>query len=320
MACWRNLWDELIGGGRLHARRGDLREQCDGRRGRDHQHQPRPGLEPPAGTAIARVVSLGTSGLVAAFAFDENSPSTRRTRPSWRATAPSARRCTCPASSAWRCRSTASTLGDGHRRDQQPARPDDRDDARSLGQPGADERLGDHAHEGARRRRRRAAGVRALRARRRGRYQRPGARPASYLRANPVASTTDRRVAASTGVLPLNTWTHLASTYDGANFRFYVNGVLVGTTATAPSTGPNGASASAATRRPPASVLRSSTRCASTTARSRRRRSRCTCNCPIIQPRLELLRLLKAVPIARDRDRALRADQPARFPHSGGQT
>jgi hypothetical protein len=58
-----------------------------------------------------------------------------------------------------------------------------------------------------------------------------GARPASYLRANPVASTTDRRVAASTGVLPLNTWTHIASTYDGANFRFYVNGVLVGTTA-----------------------------------------------------------------------------------------
>jgi Ca2+-binding RTX toxin-like protein len=57
-----------------------------------------------------------------------------------------------------------------------------------------------------------------------------GARPASYLRANPVASTTDRRVAASTGVLPLNTWTHIASTYDGANFRFYVNGVLVGTT------------------------------------------------------------------------------------------
>jgi hypothetical protein len=57
-----------------------------------------------------------------------------------------------------------------------------------------------------------------------------GARPSSYLRTNPVASTTDRRVAASTGVLPLNTWTHIASTYDGANFRFYVNGVLVGTT------------------------------------------------------------------------------------------
>ena len=52
-----------------------------------------------------------------------------------------------------------------------------------------------------------------------------GARPASYLRVNPVASTTDRRVAREHGVLPLNTWTHIATTYDGANIRFYVNGV-----------------------------------------------------------------------------------------------
>jgi hypothetical protein len=54
--------------------------------------------------------------------------------------------------------------------------------------------------------------------------------PAGYLRANPVASTTDRGVRGATAI-PLNTWTHLASTYDGANMRFYVNGVLVGTTA-----------------------------------------------------------------------------------------
>ena len=36
-------------------------------------------------------------------------------------------------------------------------------------------------------------------------------------------------------VLPLNTWTHLATTYDGANIRVYRNGTLVATLA---STGP----------------------------------------------------------------------------------
>jgi Concanavalin A-like lectin/glucanases superfamily len=29
------------------------------------------------------------------------------------------------------------------------------------------------------------------------------------------------------GVLPLNTWSHLAMTYNGATMRLYVNGVLV---------------------------------------------------------------------------------------------
>src|SRR5207253_6483357 len=29
--------------------------------------------------------------------------------------------------------------------------------------------------------------------------------------------------------LPLNTWTHLAATFDGQSFRFYINGVLVAT-------------------------------------------------------------------------------------------
>ena len=33
-----------------------------------------------------------------------------------------------------------------------------------------------------------------------------------------------------TSKLPLNTWTHIASTYDGSVFRFYVNGVQVSTT------------------------------------------------------------------------------------------
>jgi len=53
--------------------------------------------------------------------------------------------------------------------------------------------------------------------------------PAGYIRVNPVATTTDRRVG-GTASLALNTWTHVAMTYDGANMRYYVNGVLVGTT------------------------------------------------------------------------------------------
>jgi Ca2+-binding RTX toxin-like protein len=56
------------------------------------------------------------------------------------------------------------------------------------------------------------------------------ARPSGYVRVNPVASTTDTAVR-GTAALTLNTWTHIAVTYDGANLRFYVNGVLRGTTA-----------------------------------------------------------------------------------------
>ena len=48
--------------------------------------------------------------------------------------------------------------------------------------------------------------------------------------------------AVGTATLPLNTWTHLASTYDGTAVRLYVNGTLVATTAAtgnmAASTGP----------------------------------------------------------------------------------
>jgi hypothetical protein len=52
--------------------------------------------------------------------------------------------------------------------------------------------------------------------------------PAGYLRLTPVLDTTDSGVR-GTSRIPLNTWTHLATTYDGTNQRFYVNGVLVQT-------------------------------------------------------------------------------------------
>jgi len=44
--------------------------------------------------------------------------------------------------------------------------------------------------------------------------------------------TTVENTAAGTAALPLNAWSHLASTYDGTNLRFYVNGTLVTTKAT----------------------------------------------------------------------------------------
>ena len=56
--------------------------------------------------------------------------------------------------------------------------------------------------------------------------------PAGYLRPAPANSTTDQGVRqASHTAIPLNTWTHLATTYDGASQRFYINGVLVATRA-----------------------------------------------------------------------------------------
>jgi hypothetical protein len=39
------------------------------------------------------------------------------------------------------------------------------------------------------------------------------------------------RNALGTAALPLNTWTHLASTYDGSALRLYVNGTLASSTA-----------------------------------------------------------------------------------------
>src|SRR5262245_12200650 len=57
-------------------------------------------------------------------------------------------------------------------------------------------------------------------------YAHDGARPAAYIH----VGSTDIDVTGATS-LPLNTWSHLAATYDGSNFRLYVNGSQVGTRA-----------------------------------------------------------------------------------------
>ena len=50
----------------------------------------------------------------------------------------------------------------------------------------------------------------------------PRARPASCTRSADVGLN-------GTAAVPLNTWTHLALTYDGATLRMFVNGVQVST-------------------------------------------------------------------------------------------
>jgi len=49
-----------------------------------------------------------------------------------------------------------------------------------------------------------------------------GSRPAGF-----IHSTTDKGVN-GTSALPLNTWSHLAMTYDGTTMRIYINGVQAG--------------------------------------------------------------------------------------------
>ena len=54
----------------------------------------------------------------------------------------------------------------------------------------------------------------------------PANAPTGYIRKGGVFSQ-----AGTTSPLALNDWTHLATTYDGANLKFYVNGTLISTTA-----------------------------------------------------------------------------------------
>ena len=77
---------------------------------------------------------------------------------------------------------------------------------------------------------------------------------------------------------PVNTWTHLAATYDGTTLRLYVNGVQVAQKAQTGTLATSAEPAHDRRRRHLRPVLRraASTRCASTTPPSPRRRSRRT--------------------------------------------
>ncbi len=56
----------------------------------------------------------------------------------------------------------------------------------------------------------------------------PNGQPAFLVNTN--GTSTGRAIAVASSTVPLNTWTHVAGTYDGVNVKVYVNGVLAGTT------------------------------------------------------------------------------------------
>ena len=76
------------------------------------------------------------------------------------------------------------------------------------------------------------------------------------------------RTASGTTALTVNTWAHLASTFDGATLSVYVNGTLVGQQAVSGSIATSTAPfASAGTHSGPSTSPASSTRSASTAGR-----------------------------------------------------
>src|SRR5262249_36505899 len=74
--------------------------------------------------------------------------------------------------------------------------------------------------------------------------ERPGGLTYGLYSSNPGAATvyngTSNYSAALSSALPVNQWSYLAATYDGANLRIYVNGVLTTTTAMAGSMATSG--------------------------------------------------------------------------------
>ena len=107
-----------------------------------------------------------------------------------------------------------------HRARLELARPDDRDDARGMGQAGQGQRLGDAPLQGDDEQRclrpvrvDRAAGA-------------PQAQIFTGGASQPVTGPS---------TLPVNAWSYVSATYDGSNIRLYVNGNQV---ASVPQTGP----------------------------------------------------------------------------------
>ena len=156
--------------------------------------------------------------------------------------------------------------------DPNEPRPDDRDDARGVGSADrARQRLAYRTDEG-------AAGRARLLALRGGRRHDEGAHRRGLHR-----RLQARRRARS---LALNTWTHIATTFDGTALKVFVNGVAGRRSCSSPARSRRrpARSGSAATTSGASGSRATSTRCASTTARAARRRSRPDMNTSISSP------------------------------------